>query len=161
MLNIIQSRPDEMAFVKDENKFYQFKNKKWEEMKMNCSSSLEFTQYDLNKQMMANNEPYTEEERKKAEQGINSWRKDNKDSKFFMLLCRDINYYTIFSTTQCLNQERVSLGKGVLECLDNVGDIYSVNEAEDNAIEIWAKVKDEFVVLYLFPYDSGIVEIGD
>ena len=111
--------------------------------------------------MIANEEPYTEEEIKKAEERINDWRKDNKYSKFFMLLCRDLNYYTIFSTTQYLNQERVSLGKGVIECLNNIGHIYNIDDTEEESIEIWAKVDGDFVVLYLFPYDNGVVEIGD
>ena len=160
MLNIIQSHPNELVYVEDEDTMYCLKDNSWQKVESG-SASLQFSQYDLNKMMMANHKPLTPNEIEGARETINNWRKKTQDSTFFMLLARDINYCTIFAATKVLGDFKVDLGTGVLECFDSIGTLYSVEETEENSIELWTKAKDDFVVLYLFPYDQGVIEIGD
>lgn len=160
MLNVIQSRPNELVYVEDEDAMYCLKDNAWQKVESG-SATLQFSQYDLNKMMMANHKPLTLDEKEEVKETINDWRKKNQSSKFFMLLGREVNYYTIFAATEILDDFKVDLGTGILECFDSIGDLYSVEETEENSIELWTKVKDDFIVLYLFPYDQGVIEIGD
>ena len=77
-----------------------------------------------------------------------------------MLLCRDINYYTVFEKNCVIN---TSLGKQVIDCVKNIGNIIDfevINEKE--SIELWIRTKEnsEPFVAYLFPYDLGLVKFG-
>lgn len=105
-----------------------------------------------------------EEVQKKIEL-IDKFSEDNASNNYFMLLCNELRYYTIFHfPTEQSECDFRTLGEGVFGCLENVGDVYAADltEAKD-AIEIWVKPqgKDtEMVVMYLFPYDTGVCTIG-
>lgn len=78
-----------------------------------------------------------------------------------MMLCKELSYYTVFEkdfvTYDCL-----SLGHGVIECLDNVGAIHGVDDNGEGALEIWVKSfnDDNMYCLLLFNYDIGVVKVG-
>ena len=80
----------------------------------------------------------------------------NKDGKYFMLLCRDLNYYTLFVIDL---ESDVRIEQEVLECLKELGRIKSVEEFEDkNLVEIWVQPEDsDPVVMYFFNYDRGVI----
>ena len=80
----------------------------------------------------------------------------NKDGKYFMLLCRDLNYYTLFVIDL---ESDVRIEQEVLECLKELGTIKSVEEFEDkNVVEIWVQPEDsDPVVMYFFNYDKGVI----
>ena len=80
----------------------------------------------------------------------------NKDGKYFMLLCRDLNYYTLFVIDL---ESDVRIEQEVLECLKELGTIKSVEEFEDkNLVEIWVQPEDsDPVVMYFFNYDRGVI----
>ena len=80
----------------------------------------------------------------------------NKDGKYFMLICRDINYYTLFAID--LDSD-ARIEQEVLECLKELGTIKSVEELEDkNVVEIWIQQEgNDPVVMYFFNYDRGVI----
>lgn len=80
----------------------------------------------------------------------------NKDGKYFMLLCRDLNYYTLFVIDL---ESDVRIEQEVLECLKELGTIKSVEEFEDkNLVEIWVQPEgSDPVVMYFFNYDRGVI----
>lgn len=80
----------------------------------------------------------------------------NKDGKYFMLLCRDLNYYTLFVIDL---ESDVRIEQEVLECLKELGRIKSVEEFEDKKlVEIWVQPEDsDPVVMYFFNYDRGVI----
>lgn len=80
----------------------------------------------------------------------------NKDGKYFMLLCRDLNYYTLFVIDL---ESDVRIEQEVLECLKELGRIKSVEEFEDkNLVEIWVQPENsDPVVMYFFNYDRGVI----
>jgi hypothetical protein len=86
----------------------------------------------------------------------------NTNNKFYMLYGREINYFTVFALARDKDWELETLALGVMECLVNIGNIYSIEvTAEKDAIEIWVKdnTQDLLTCMYLFPYDNGIVRI--
>ena len=90
---------------------------------------------------------------------INTFAADTKND-FYMLYGREINYFTVFAKHEKWELETLSLA--VVECLANIGSIYSIELiAEKDAIEIWVKDvhQDLLTSMYLFPYDGGIVRI--
>ena len=95
---------------------------------------------------------------------INNFQ-DKEKNVFYMLYGKEISYFTIFAYNS-VNPELENLGLGVIDCLKNVGNIYSIEKitpegSEESAIEIWVKTADDLITcLYLFPYDRAIVSIG-
>ena len=89
---------------------------------------------------------------------INNY-KDKTNNSHYMLLCRDINYFTLFEESPSLDQERFATL--VLECIHDVGIIHDMIITENNgAIEIWVKPfyeEADMLVMYLFAYDAGVV----
>ena len=88
--------------------------------------------------------------------------------KYSLLYGKEINYFTLFVKDK--NWELESLDLGVIECLNNIGTIYSIEYTkEKDAIEIWVEVEINsdteeseklITCMYLFPYDAGIVRVG-
>ena len=90
---------------------------------------------------------------------INTFAADTKND-FYMLYGREMNYFTVFAKYEKWEIETLDLA--VMECLANVGPVYSIElTAEKDAVEIWVKDihQDLLTCMYLFPYDSGIVRI--
>jgi hypothetical protein len=77
-----------------------------------------------------------------------------------MLLCKDYNYYTIFSYS--LMPSFQTFGEAVCTIISELGSVYSIEQLEDGAIEIWIKPNGEEspYAFYLFPYDAGVVYYG-
>ncbi len=122
-------------------------------------NSISMSLYDINKAAMQGEQAYTKKDCKKAVKLINAFYEKFK-SPLFMLLGKDLGYYTILEHAVS-DDPKDSLGHKVFECLENVGVIYSVEEILDNpAIEIWVKIEDEFYCLYLFDYQAGRVYFG-
>ena len=84
-----------------------------------------------------------------------------KSNKYYMLLGKDIPYYTVFERSLGLTE---SIGEAVIDCLKNIGtSIKSIQKNEDEgSIECWVVPSDstEPIVLYFFPYDYGMCPVG-
>lgn len=81
------------------------------------------------------------------------------NNEFYMLLCRDKNYYTLFVREDGFFN--VPLKTELIECLKNFGEIKSIDFTEDEmAIEIWMTVPEDndSYVMYLFNYDAGVIK---
>lgn len=84
-----------------------------------------------------------------------------KSNRHYMLLGKDISYYTVFERSLGLTE---SIGEAAIDCLKNIGSsIKSIQKSEDEgSIECWIIPNDssEPIVLYFFPYDYGICPVG-
>ncbi len=120
------------------------------------------TLYDINKQLVKQNEI-------KLSKGIINSKKQiivdfmkKKKNNYYMLLCNERKDYTVFNM---LNKEKnISKAINILidECLTNRGEIRGIDLTKDkNAIEIWLLIENEAYIYYFFPYDNGIIELGD
>lgn len=147
-------RNGEVAETTDDNKkwIFDIETQEWKEH----SSGIQMSLYDMNKQLIAQMPEMTDSD--KMTEIINNY-KDKTDNSHYMLLCRDINYFTLFEENPFTDQERFATL--VLECIHDVGIIHDMMITEDNgAIEIWVKPLNEeadMLVMYLFAYDAGVV----
>jgi hypothetical protein len=125
--------------------------------------------YELNKSILLNERAMKPVEIKDALRKIKIFISSVSD-KFFMLLCREKNDFTLFAM---YNKTDVSLnitGADIHECLSNRGEILSIEPTENkDAFEIWIKTNDvneagevveDVSVYYFFPYDAGVIEEG-
>lgn len=86
---------------------------------------------------------------------------DDTNNEFYMLYGKETGYFTVFKR-KCSPWELETLDMAVIECLVNVGPIYSIELTENkDAIEIWVKdtERDLLTCMYLFPYDNGVVRL--
>lgn len=128
-----------------------------EEENIKANGHLQMKLYDINKQIIAQQTKYSIEQLDEARATISEYIK-NHNNNFYMLLCRDINYYTLFQIISELKEPDAATE--ILECADFIGDIKSVSK-EDSAIEIWVHPREEEqepIAMYLFPYDGGVIK---
>lgn len=143
----------EVIQVQEEDKLYIYKDSKWEELKAEMiDSNIKMNLYELNKQIMAQMEPYDIDKWEQAEKDINAWDSEQKAS-YYMLLCKEISYYTVFVND---GYEFHNLGQAVRECLEFVGNVVDI-EINQDVIEIWIRELDNAYCLHLFNYEEGIV----
>lgn len=115
--------------------------------------------YEMNKEAMRKEKPLTNAELTVAYQNIMGYFKDY-NNKYFMLLCRERHDYTVFNFTDKKADNLKEAKAAIKDCCRNRGTVLSIEPTEDKiAFEIWLKIEDEPYVYYLFPYDSGMIEV--
>lgn len=147
--------PGQILYIEDEEKIYTY-SEDGVLTPMEVASNIEMTAYDINKQIMIQLPRLTPEEIEETKSLFAEYNQ-NEGQEYFMLLCHELRYYTLFRTG-CYTDERAE-DIIVDECLKNLGDIISIEKSENGyAIEIWIAVNDEAYVMYYFNYDEGVVE---
>lgn len=114
--------------------------------------------YEMNQAEMINVKPLSPNELEQCYEEVIWDYVYNKcpSSKYFMLLCNHMSYYTLFvnddRTEQTLNSE-------FLNCLEWVGEILSIEYNETNGVpEIWIKTPEgNCHCMYFFAYDDGVI----
>lgn len=126
----------------------------WQVIKME-GGGVEMGIYDMNKQIIS--QLPILEDFDKAMDDIQTLY-ETYHNKYFMLYGKEISYFTVFKII-----EPQYLGEDILECCLNVGLVKAMDLTEaGDAVEIWVQPQDsEPTCLYLFPYDSGIVQVGE
>lgn len=145
----------EIAFCNDTQKIMIYKDNKW--VKFSDNNGLKLNLYDLNKSIISQLKDLNEEQLYAAKKVITVFAEET-DNKYHMLYGREINYFTLFVKDFYAKE---TLGNEVISCLKNIGKIKSIELTENkDAIEIWICDSDnELTVLYLFPYDNGVIEV--
>lgn len=123
------------------------------------NKGLEFNLYDLNKNIINQLNPLTKDEIT-LKIGIIEDYQQTTENTYHMLLCKDFNYYTVFNFSVISNFSTFS--EALITIITELGEVYSIDSAEGNALEIWIKPTGEETpyAFYLFPYDRGIVYYG-
>lgn len=126
------------------------------------------TLYDLNKQMVAQENVITEEEIEKVKVELEDWFNKAIDS-YAMLLCHDRRDYTVFHLYEKQNPNPPALAASeLIEVLKERGKIIGIEKTPDQmAWECWvvgeeswsATEEKEAYCYYLFRYDEGIIEV--
>lgn len=150
----------EIAYLTDTSEFLTFDGEQWQKANVsNEGKGLTFNLYDLNKTIF---QQLPTVDTKKIDNIINTINNYNNEinSNYYMLLCKDISYYTLF--TQDILAEFKSLGEAVITCAQDVGNIISADFIEENnAIEIWVRNNaEEVYCMYLFDCRQMIVTYG-
>ena len=123
--------------------------------------ALQINQYEMNKQLMANETALDmiQCQQKYCEMAIAML---NGGSQYWCLLCRERYDFTVFNIITAKNYEPIR--KELSETLNNRGFILDITKDNDSgAWEIWIKDfdTDEAFVYYLFKYDMGVIEINE
>ena len=126
----------------------------WQEIKLE-GGGINMGLYDINKQIISQM-PILEDFEKAMDDIWTLY--ETYHNKYFMLYGKEISYFTVFKII-----EPQYLGEDVLDCCLNVGLVKAMDLTEaGDAVEIWVQPQDgEPTCLYLFPYDSGIVQVGE
>ena len=108
--------------------------------------------YDLNKSIIAQLPALTTEDEQAPARALITEFYRTCGSIRYMLLCKDISYYTIFTPETIEKAEYPSMGYAVLDCLSAVGQFICADLTEDGgAVEIWVRTpEDENLCMYLF-----------
>lgn len=152
-----EPKEGEVAYnIQESNKgYFIYHDGSW--MKLNTENSgLNLGLYDLNKQIIDQLPILSEKELSDKKVVINQLH-EKFNNEYYMLYGKEMSYFTLFK----LNKNTVQFGNEVIDCLKNVGFIKSIDMTEtEDAIEIWVQPETiESTCLYLFPYDSGLVEV--
>lgn len=115
------------------------------------------TLYEINKSVMKTQPVMKKKQVEEKKKELKAFFMEKINDKYFMLLCKELSDYTVFIISSTMN---CGFAVNELEeCLNNRGDILSIERTEDNiAFEIWIKKDEEAFVYYLFPYAKGIIE---
>lgn len=154
-LSQINFQPMEGEVVQDTitGKICVFHDGEWVSMKTE-ESGLSLGLYDINKQIIEQLPEFTDLD--KAAKTIEALH-GIYQNEYYMLYGKEISYFTLFKliNPQYFAQE-------VLECLRNVGTLKAIDPDEPGtAVEIWVENEDGPTCLYLFPYDNGLVQVGE
>ena len=165
MLQLKDMPEGAVVFNKANKKYYGHHENQWVEL--NCDfgkGGPQISLYDLNRQAVNQFPIMTDEQLDKLANNFTTYSQENIDGRYYMLLCRDFNYYTIFEKSTDTTE---SFSDAVLDVLKTGLICYSIERTEDGeAFEIWAKIKGDAedsnypAVFYLFPYDRGVVYYG-
>ena len=117
------------------------------------------TEYELNKDVISQLPSLiTPEQLAPAYEVLTKFFESNDNvNGYFMLLCNDIRYYTVFERNQtCYTRDKIE--DVVIECLQDVGAIQQINFTEDNMnVECWIKNEKGVFMFMLFNYNWGVV----
>ena len=115
------------------------------------------TIYEINKQLMAKEQPLDDEKLLEKKELIAKYAKDHG---YYMLLCNDLRYYTIFDKhCECQIDNKPEIANEVIECLRELGEIYAIEPDEENGtIEIWIRQEEEMYAVYFFDYTGGVIQ---
>lgn len=112
--------------------------------------------YDLNKQLIAQLSDLTDQEIEEKRAILREF-KEAREAQFYMLLNNEIRYYTLFE----INEDFLNtypFEQEVIHCLLSLGPIKAIDLNSDGVIEAWVDNADAgIIVLYLFPYDEGVI----
>ena len=120
---------------------------------------VELDNYSIHKQLFAQMPEPEEKVIKKKLASAGGWFSSHPDCNYYMIICREISYYTVMHFNNMNYEKGMQELKEILESRGTILDIV-YNHAED-AYECWVKNFDgEVEMYYLFTYDWGVVEIN-
>lgn len=130
-----------------------------------AGTELKMSLYEMNQNFMASQTPLSAEEIKELVESViknytNNYLETNIEDKHFMLLCKDINYYTIFEYDK--NEKYWNVVNTFIECIKNVGEILSIEiNKENDTPEIWVRTPEgENICMYYFNCENLVATFG-
>ena len=113
--------------------------------------------YEMNQMFIAQMPAYDTEQMERADDIIYDWIYNGNKANYYMLLCKELSYYTVFhSEDNCLiANDFIAELWDVLRGMT----IRDVSVDTNGVIAIWIDWDDGMPhCFYLFPYDKGVVE---
>lgn len=138
-----------------EGKYLMWHDNNWQTFQMN-GSDIKLDLYDMNKQIISQMPPLSDRGFEKAMKDI-TFLHVMYQNEYYMLYGKEISYFSVFRVI-----EPEQLAEAIFECCVNVGTIKAMDLTEEqDAIEIWVENADGPTCLYFFPYDNGLVQVGE
>ena len=131
------------------------KNQKKDESKSVAQVNL----YQLNQDIMSNQPALSEDGARKGQLEFFDWISKQPDNpKFYMLLCSELNYYTVFHINDTATKE--DFWNELYDIAKELGTLKAM-EIDSGCFSIWADWPQDNIshLFYLFPYDRGVVEV--
>ena len=114
--------------------------------------------HDMNKQLSEQMPVKTVPEIMAFYPKISDWFKYDID-KYAMLLCHEQKDFTLFNKVSDLNTMAGEATKALFECIENRGELVSLDPADGDAWEIWIRINNKDYCYYLFNYDAAVIEV--
>ena len=131
------------------------KNQKKDESKSVAQVSL----YQLNQDIMSNQPALSGDGVRKGQLEFFDWISKQPDNpKFYMLLCHELNYYTVFHINDTATKE--NFWNEFYDIAKELGTLKAM-EIDSGCFSIWVDWPQDNIshLFYLFPYDRGVVEV--
>ncbi len=154
-LSQIKYKPLEGEVVHNsaDGKFYMWHDDSWTSIKMD-SSGFELGLYDINKQIISQLPDISNWD--EVEEKLNTFE-DKCENVYYMLYGKEISYFTLFKV-----KDSTAFGREVISIVKELGPVKAMDLTEaGDAIEVWVMYDEQPTCLYLFPYDTGIVLVGE
>ena len=131
-----------------------------EEKQEKVSGNFGMNLYDLNKSLISQMPALTLEQIIRQKEVVVDPFLVATDSYYYMLLCNELKYYTIFNVN--INMTEPTVGEELFACLNEFCDeVKSIEKTDDGcAIEIWFTKDEETYVMYFFDYAGGVIHCG-
>ena len=154
---VLEPYAGQTVYNEEDNKVYRWDPiEGWQEEKVDGNFTM--NAYEINKQIIGQLQIMDDETIDQKKRLIREFVNE-EHNQFYMLLCRDVNYYTLFAIDLKLADECIE--DVVVECCNDLGLIKSIELTEDKrAIEIWVSNSEDTYAMYLFPYDAGVIVCG-
>ena len=152
----------ELVYLEDRDTCVMYNGKEFVDIPKEAKlegNGLQISLYELNKSIVSQLAPkLTVEEQEGSCALINDYRSLNGNIHY-MLLCKDISYYTIFEPVDSEKSDYAYLGNAVLDCVSDIGQFICADLTEDKgAIELWVRTtEEENLCMYLFGCEQLIV----
>ena len=131
-----------------------------EEKQEKVSGHFGMNLYDLNKSLISQMPALTLEQIIQQKEVVVDPFLTAVDSDYYMLLCNELKYYTIFNVMPGLSDFIIT--EELFACLNEFCDeVKSIEKTDDGcAIEIWFSKDEETYVMYFFDYAGGVIHCG-
>jgi hypothetical protein len=162
-MSIKQLDPSQIRYTPDEGEVIQtpegdyliWQDGNWNKINVE-GSNISMGLYDMNKQIIAQLPTLTTDDLLEKLPLVEELH-NKYNNEYYMLYGKEISYFTLFKLKQV-----ESFPHEAIDCLQNIGPIKAIDLTEDkDAIEAWVMADDEATCLYLFPYDMGVVVVGE
>ena len=131
------------------------KNQKKDESKPVAQMTL----YQFNQNIMSSQPALSGDGVRKGQLEFFDWISKQQDNpKFYMLLCSELNYYTVFHINDTATKE--DFWNEFYDIAKELGTLKAM-EIDSGCFSIWADWPQDNIshLFYLFPYDRGVVEV--
>ena len=131
------------------------KNQKKDESKPVAQMTL----YQFNQNIMSSQPALSGDGVRKGQLEFFDWISKQPDNpKFYMLLCSELNYYTVFHINDTATKE--DFWNEFYDIAKELGTLKAM-EIDSGCFSIWVDWPQDNIshLFYLFPYDRGVVEV--
>ena len=139
----------ELCYVHNEEKTFKYVNNEWVEVEI-PKGEFHMNMYDMNKNLIVQLPDISKKDLEAGKKKINQLA---SNGKYFMLLCNELKYYTVFNI---IPEGKEKIEDVVLDCINCFGATIKSIDTLDGAIEIWIKKHEEAYAMYFFNYDEGV-----